>query len=97
MVGQMLHLRAAAIADACGHFLCIGCAFEHRRSIAEKNQADEWQKNRFANVQFEAFSKKNRHLREFPSPALGNAARGAPGFEDDGLTVLALPTLLSRR
>jgi hypothetical protein len=41
MVSQMLHLRAAAIADACGHFLCIGCAFEHRGSVAEKTETDE--------------------------------------------------------
>jgi hypothetical protein len=30
MVGQMLHLRAAAGADAGGDFLCIGGTFEHR-------------------------------------------------------------------
>jgi hypothetical protein len=88
MVGQMLHLRAAAIADACGHFLCIGCSFEHRGSIAEKNQADEWQKKRFATVQFEAFSKKNRHLREFPWPARSVTRPGEPLVRGSKITAL---------
>ena len=81
-------LRAAAIADACGHFLCIGCAFEHRGSIAEKNQADEWQKNRFATVQFEAFSRKNRHLREFPWPARSVTRPGEPLVRGSKITAL---------
>ena len=51
MVGQMLHLRAAVIADACELFMWFG---------RESGIADEWQINRIAAEQFETLPKISR-------------------------------------
>jgi hypothetical protein len=77
MVGQMLHLRAAAIADACGRFLWIGCGFEHRRSEIEKPKQINGGKA-------ESLLYNLRHFRRIITAsgglscrALGNTAKGA--------------------